>query len=195
MATKTLTGVVLAGGQSRRMGRDKASLPWGDSDLLHTVLVALAPVCGRLIVVSNIPRVIRLPGVDVVADLYPGCGPLAGIHAGLTAAGDGYSFVTACDMPHIDGSAAAWLAAAAEDYDAAVPRIDGHYNPLHAVYHRRCLPVAGAMLAAGRHRAADLFAAVRTREVTAAELAVFDPGLGMLRNLNTPEDLEPFECK
>lgn len=185
----TLTGIVLAGGQSRRMGRDKASLPWGGSDLLHTVLTALAPVCGRLVVVSNIPRAIRLPGVTVVADVHTGCGPLAGIHAGLTAARGGYSFVAACDMPQIDSRAVAFMAAAAAGHDVAVPYIDGHYNPLHAVYHHRCLPLIETMLTSGRYRIADLFAAVSVRRVSAAELARFDAELGMLKNINSPEDL------
>ena len=189
MTSSTLTGIVLAGGLSSRMGRDKASLPWLGRDLLHTVLTALAPVCGRLIVVSNTPRAIALPDVTVVADAYRGCGPLAGIHAGLTAAPGGYSFVAACDMPHIDSRAVAFMAAAAAGHDVAVPFIDGRYNPLHAVYHHRCLPLVEAMLAGGRYRVADLFAAVNVREVSAAELAVFDQELGMLRNINTPEDL------
>jgi len=83
---QVLTGIVLAGGLSRRMGRDKASLPWDGEDLLHTALRALAPVCDALVVVSNQPRAITLAGVVVVADDYEGCGPLGGIHAGLTAA-------------------------------------------------------------------------------------------------------------
>jgi molybdopterin-guanine dinucleotide biosynthesis protein A len=183
------TGIVLAGGLSTRMGRDKASLPWGGEDLLHAALRALAPVCGRLIVVSNQPRTIALDGVSVVADRFPGCGPLAGIHAGLTAATGDYSFVVACDMPYIKSTAVAWMAAAAAGYDAAVPFIDGYYHPLHAVYSRRCLPVIERMLTAGQCRVLDFYPTVRLRPVCAAELAVFDPELSMLKNLNTPADL------
>ncbi len=189
--TEALTGIVLAGGLSSRMGRDKASLPWGGTDLLHTVLGTLAPVCRRLIVVSNAARAVRLAGVTVVADRFQGCGPLAGIHAGLLAAPDGYCFVTACDMPYLRGDAAAWMADAAAGYDAAVPLVDGHYNPLHAVYHRRCLPAVEALLASGRYRVIDFYPQVRLRAVSGEELARFDPELRMLDNINTPEDL-PF---
>ncbi len=182
-------GIVLAGGLSTRMGRDKATLPWGETDLLHTVLAALAPVCGRLVVVSNVPRAIALPGVAVVADRYPGCGPLGGIHAGLLAAGEGYSFVAACDMPHVRGDAAAYMAAAAAGYDAAVPYVGGHYSPLHAVYHYRCLPAVEALLKSGRYRVVDFYPQVRVRRVGAAELARFDAELAMLRGMNRPSDL------
>jgi molybdopterin-guanine dinucleotide biosynthesis protein A len=183
------TGIVLAGGLSTRMGRDKASLPWGESDLLHSVLAALAPVCRRLIVVSNRPRAVRLAGVTVVADRYEGCGPLAGIHAGLLAAQEGYCFVAACDMPYLRGDAAAWMADAAAGYDAAVPLVDGYYNPLHAVYHHRCLPAVEALLAGGRYRVIDFYPQVRLRPVSRDELAGFDAGLRMLENINSPEDL------
>lgn len=184
-----LTGIVLAGGLSTRMGRDKASLPWGGEDLLHAVLRVLEPVCDRLVVVSNQPRTIALAGVTVVADHYRGCGPLAGIHAGLMAATGDYSFVVACDMPYVKSAAVAWMAAAAAGYDAAVPYIGGHYNPLHAVYSRRCLPFIEEMLTAGRCRVLDFYPAVRLRPVSAAELALFDLELAMLKNLNSPADL------
>jgi molybdopterin-guanine dinucleotide biosynthesis protein A len=186
-----LTGIVLAGGRSTRMGRDKATLPWGDGDLLSTVLAALAPVCARLVVVSNVPRAIALAEVTVVGDRYRGCGPLAGIHAGLLTAGAGYSFVAACDMPCLRGDAVAYMAAAAAGYDAAVPFVDGHFNPLHAVYHHRCLPAIEALLASGRYRVVDFYGQVRLRRVEREELARFDAGLGMLRNVNSPEDLPP----
>ncbi|MDR3590950.1 MAG: molybdenum cofactor guanylyltransferase [Negativicutes bacterium] len=190
MADKAkLTGIVLAGGRSVRMGCDKASLPWGDSDLLHTVLGALAPVCARLIVVSNLPRVITLPAVDVVADSYPGCGPLGGIQAGLAASGTDYNFVAACDMPYIDSRAVDYMAAAVNGFDAAVPFIDGYFNPLHAIYHRRCLAAIEEMLKQGHLRITDLYPKVRLRLVSAEELGQFRPDCAMLRNLNSPADL------
>ncbi|MDR3560163.1 MAG: molybdenum cofactor guanylyltransferase [Negativicutes bacterium] len=184
-----LTGIVLAGGRSVRMGSDKASLPWRGGDLLHAVLNALTPVCSELIVVSNSPRVITLPDVRVVADSYPGCGPLGGIHAGLAASGSDYNFVVACDMPYIDGRAAKYMAAAASGFDVAVPFIDGYFHPLHAVYHRRCLPVVEKMLTSGRYRIVDLYPEVRLRLVNAEELAQFSPDFAIFRNLNSPADL------
>jgi molybdopterin-guanine dinucleotide biosynthesis protein A len=189
-ATGRLTGIILAGGQSSRMGCDKASLPWGKGDLLHAVLTALAPVCQSLIVVSNVPRTISLAGVSVLTDKYRGCGPLGGMHAGLAASTSDYNFVVACDMPYINGDAVAYLAAAAAGYDAAVPYIDGYYHPLHAVYHRRCLASIERLLARGIYRVIDFYPEIKLKPVAAAELARFAPDLAMLRNINTPGDLD-----
>lgn len=184
-----LTGIVLAGGHSSRMGRDKATLPWGDSDLLHTVLGRLAPACRELIVVSNIPRRLTMPAVRVVPDQYIDCGPLGGIQAGLAAAASEYSFVAACDMPFVNAASVEFLWRAAAGYDAAVPYIDGYYHPLCAVYHRRCLASVEALLQTGRYRVIDFYPDVRLRAVTREELTTLDQNLRLLRNLNGPDDL------
>lgn len=173
------------------MGRDKASLPWGEKDLLHAVLRALAPACSQLVVISNIKRSIAVSGVEVVADTFQGCGPLGGIHAGLNAAKTDYSFVVACDMPFINGRAVSYLALMAAGFDAAVPFVDGHFHPLHAVYHRRCLVPIERMLLAGQCRVIDFYPEIGLRRISRAELSQFDPELKMLSNLNSPQDL-PF---
>ena len=188
-ADSMLTGIVLAGGHSIRMGCDKASLPWRGGDLLHAVLGALAPACSRLIVVSNQPRMITLPAVSIVADSYLGCGPLGGIQAGLAASCNDYNFVVACDMPYIDSRAVAFMADVGSGFDVAVPFIDGYFHPLHAMYHRRCLPRVEEMLREGRYRIIDLYPKVNVRLVSAEELAQFSPDCAMLRNLNSPTDL------
>jgi len=182
-------GVVLAGGKSSRMGRDKASLRWDDSDLLHTVLDRLAAVCPELIVVSNVPRALKRRGVLVVSDSYPGCGPLAGIHAGLLAMGAEYGFFAACDMPFLSSAAIARIVDAAAGWDAAVPYIDGYYHPLHAVYHKRCLPHIEQILAAGDYRVLSFYPQVRLRRISVDELRPADPDLRTLCNINTPEEL------
>lgn len=182
-----VTGVVLAGGLSTRMGRDKALLSWGDTDFLHIVLNKLAPVCAELIVVSNLPR--RLdPAVRVVPDLFLQCGPLAGIHAGLTAAANEYIFVAACDMPFLNTEAAAYMIAAGQAYDAAVPRVDGRLHPLHGLYRQTCLPVAAAMLEQGRFKVAELLYQIKLREISETEITRFDRELKTLKNINTEDD-------
>ena len=184
-----LTGVILAGGLSTRMGRDKADLPWGHSDILHTTLAEMAKACNYLIVVSNTPRIITIPGVRVVPDNYLGCGPLGGIQAGLAASATEYTFVAACDMPYINSAAIRVIADAAIGFGAAVPYIDGLFHPLHAVYHSSCRPPINEMLNEKSYRVTGLFKLVSTRLITNDELAQIDPGLSMLRNLNSPADL------
>lgn len=107
-----MTGVVLAGGKNIRMGRNKATLPWQQADFLHVILHRLSGVCSELIVVTNTPLSIQLPNVLAVSDIIPQCGPLSGIHAGLTYASSPTAFVTACDMPYLQPAAVAWVAQA-----------------------------------------------------------------------------------
>ena len=190
-----MNGIILAGGLSSRMGQDKASLPWGDSDLLHAVLERLAPVCRKLIVVSNTVRDIRLPDVTVVADHYTLCGPLGGLHAGLTPSDADYNFIAACDMPYLNTHVVAFIREAAEHYDAAVPYIDGHYNPLHAVYRQTCLPYIDQMLQDSNYRILNFYSQIKMRHITVEELVQFDPDLMTLSNANTPDDYRELKTR
>ena len=183
-----MNGIVLAGGLSSRMGQDKASLPWGNSDLLNTVLACLAPVCKKLIVVSNTQRLITIPGVEVVPDHYKLCGPLGGMQAGLTASDADYNFIAACDMPYLNTQVVAFIREAAENYDAAVPYIEGHYNPLHGVYRQTCLPYIDQMLQDSNYRILNFYSQIKMRHISAEELRHYDPDLRTLSNANTPDE-------
>ena len=185
-----MTGVVLAGGRNSRMGKIKADLPWKASDFLHTILEQLSLFCNELIVSANHAVEIKGYAATVVPDIYPGCGPLSGIHAALSAATSTHAFVTACDMPYICASAAQHLCSLAEGWDVVVP-ISGHRTePLFACYSKSCIPAIEAMLSQDRRKAAELFALVRCRKIPVEELMHFDPALGLLRNINSPEEYQ-----
>lgn len=190
LSATQLTGIVLAGGMSTRMGQDKASLPWKGSDLLNTVLARLAPVCTELVVVSNVPRHIVLPNVKIVADKYIRCGPLAGMQAGIRAATCDYSFIAACDMPYLNTQAVAYIGSIAVGYDAAVPFIGDFFNPLHGVYRRTCLPYIERLLKQGRYSILNFYNQIKLRRINVEELKKFDTELKTLININTPEDLQ-----
>lgn len=192
---RPITGIVVAGGKSTRMGSDKASLPWDTTDILHTELTKLASICDDLIVVSNIPRNIQFPGVRVVPDNHRDCGPLGGMEAGLTAARHELCFIIACDMPFLDIASAAYIVEAAADADAAVPRIDGCWHPLYAAYRRTCLPIVRNLLLSRRLRLSELLESISAREITKAELIPFSVDLAMLNNLNTPQEWQNYVGK
>lgn len=184
-----IAGIIVAGGLSTRMGRDKASLPWDGGTMLSTVLEKLNPVCSELIVVSNVHRDINYLPVIIVPDEYPQCGPLAGIHAGLLAAHCDYAFVVACDMPYLNTQTAGFIMETASEYDAAIPFIDGYYHPLHGVYRKSCIPFIEQRLKDGIYRVTDFFNDINVRKITREEIAVFDPALQTLHNINSPDDL------
>ena len=183
--------VILAGGLSRRMGRDKASLPAGDETLIEHLARRLAPVVDETIVAGGSDRPALL-GVRMVDDLYPGMGPLAGIHAGLRAARSPRVWVVGCDLPDVDPALAPLLLGLAGDVDAVVPRIDSEPQGVCAIYDRALERRIDDLLASGERRVKMLLAASNVRYVTAEELRVVDPELRSLRNINTPADYQAW---
>ena len=183
--------VILAGGLSRRMGRDKAALPAGDGTLIEHLARRLAPVVDETIVAGGSGRD-HPPGARIVPDHYPGLGPLAGIHAGLLAARCAHVWVVGCDLPDTDPGLASLLLGLAGAYDAVVPRIDSEPQGVCALYNRALAARIEGLLATGERRVKMLLAASNVRYVTPEELRAVDPELGSFRNINTPADYEAW---
>lgn len=181
-------GVVLAGGASQRMGRDKAALVLAGETLLARVVRLLRAALGGVVVVGPPERAALVPGVRVVPDAAPGQGPLGAIATALDALNTPAIFVAACDMPFLRPALVAYLAGLAPSHDAVVPRTDHGTEQLCAVYGRGCLPAIAAQLAAGERAIAPLYARVRTRFVAPEEWCAHDPDGASFRNLNTPDD-------
>lgn len=183
--------VILAGGLSRRMGRDKAALPAGDGTLVEHLTRRLAPVVDETIIAGGSGGR-PVPGVTLVEDHHPGMGPLAGIHAGMVAAHTQLVWVVGCDLPDAEPGLAGLLCGLAGDVDAVVPRIDDEPQSVCAVYQRALSSRIDAMLRSGERRVSLLLAASNVRYVTAEELRVIDPELRSFRNLNTPADYQAW---
>lgn len=190
-----VTGVVLAGGRSRRMGRDKARIPVAGRPLLTRALDALAPVCDERLVIGPPEREQEVPpGVRVVQDRIPDVGPLGGIYTALSEAGRPLALVVACDMPFLNPALLGHLISLADGYDVVLPRTAEGGHQTHAVYAHTCLTAVEAQLQRGQYRIDRFFDAVRVRYVDNDELRAYDPDLLSLFNVNTPEDLERAEA-
>lgn len=185
------TAVILAGGQSRRMGQDKAWLDIGGQPLLAHVAGRLRGLAAEILVVRAAPT-IPLPELParVVEDQYLGMGPLAGLHAGLNASATPWIFAVACDMPLLNPALIHYLALLRPGHDAVVPYPTHQPEPLHAFYHRRCLAVIEQALASGQRSVWKLYDRLHTRPVSPLELVIFDPGLHSFVNVNTPAEWE-----
>ena len=184
-------GFVVAGGQSRRMGRDKALLPWGAATLLDHALDRLRACCGRVeILCGPVPRYADR-GVPVVPDVDPGAGPLGGVMTGLTRAGDGVGLFLAVDLPDVPVALLQHLIAGAAEADAVVPVTARGAEPLCAAYSAACLEPIRKRIAAGELKMTAFWPDVRLREVREGELARFGDPAAMFRNLNAPNDLAP----
>jgi molybdopterin-guanine dinucleotide biosynthesis protein A len=162
--------------------------------MLQRVVRLLSTVVSPLIVVAAPEQGLpELPAfVTVTRDEREGRGPLEGLCAGLKAlpAGVEIAYVTSCDVPLLVPEFVRRMLDLLGDHDISVVEIDGFAHPLSAVYRRRTLPQIEDLLARDRLRPAYLFDAVRTRRVQREELAIVDPELSTLRNLNTPEDYQ-----
>ena len=190
-----ISGVILAGGDSSRMGRDKAQLVKGKQTLVEMVRDCLKPHCDEILIVSRAERLEGLRmvrDVTLVADSQEGRGPLVGIQAGLQAAVNEHIFVAGCDMPNLKPATIQLILAADPVFDVVVPFLDDCYEPLHARYSRRCLPAVGRALAGARRSVPSFFKAVKVREITRAELVAVDPTLASFENLNTLQQWDDF---
>jgi molybdopterin-guanine dinucleotide biosynthesis protein A len=183
---------VLAGGASRRMGRNKAFLKLGDQTLIEVVIERIARVCAEVLVVAGDAQPYAGLGVAAVEDRYRGVGVLGGLHAGLQAAAHDLTLVVGCDMPFLDPNLLRAFAGWAEGFDAVVLRHgeQQYVEPLHAAYRRSCLPAIEAVISEGRRRITSFFPQIRVRYVTPEDIAPFDSKLHSFRNINTPEEWE-----
>ena len=180
------TLLVLAGGESRRMGRTKAWLEVGETTLVRWVAERLAPAFPEVVVSFAEPEQVQeLLPYRLVFDRKRSAGPLAGLEAGLSAARNEVVFAVACDMPYVTRELAEMAVAATHGCDAAIPRVGGRPEPACAAYRRSALGAITAALDAGRNTAADL-----AEELEVAWLEGLDPD--MFRSLNAPEDYERF---
>jgi molybdenum cofactor guanylyltransferase len=179
---------ILAGGQSRRMGQDKAFLDVGGKSVLQRALEQVASLTDDLFLVSNSHPVYQAFGQRMVADIFPGKAALGGIYTALRAARYEYVFVAACDMPFLDARLVSHLATLAPGYDVVVPRLHAQPETLHALYGKTCLPAIEKRLAADRLKVLGFFEDVKVRFVERDDIAQFDPRFLSFANMNTPAE-------
>ena len=186
--------VVLCGGKSSRMGRDKATLPFGSETLLQRVVRLLGEVidCGNIVVVASSAQSLpRLPQDVVVAyDVRSHRGPLEGLAIGLRTLSDRVDavYATSCDVPLLVPGFVRRMFELLGNHEIAVPRDGQHHHPLAAVYRVTVLNRVQALLDTDRLRPRFLFDEVDTREIAVQEMCSVDPQLATLVNLNHPQD-------
>jgi molybdopterin-guanine dinucleotide biosynthesis protein A len=189
-----VSGVVLAGGESRRLGRNTALQRIGDQTLIERVVGCIAPVSAEVIVVVASPAkaaALPLPAeVRVVSDRYPRCGSLGGIFTGLSASRESWILLVACDMPFLDPRLMRRLMAMRRGVDAVVPCLNERPEPLHALYSKVCLEPMERMLQMGLLKIAPLFEMVRVRYVDERTIDRIDPHHRSFFNVNSPADVE-----
>jgi molybdopterin-guanine dinucleotide biosynthesis protein A len=206
MKDDTASAAILAGGQAMRFGgRDKSALLVDGRPILDRLIGALAPLTEDLVIVGGVahPPVAARGGDDragnpptprVIHDIVPGCGPLGGLHAALSAARGHRVLIVACDMPFLTSPFVAHLLSLAHGADIVVPQSERGYHPLCAVYTTACLAPAAARLADGRLKMRELLDEMRTRVVPLEDIRRFGDPDRLLANVNTPADYADLEA-
>ncbi|MDD4230669.1 MAG: molybdenum cofactor guanylyltransferase [Dehalococcoidales bacterium] len=186
--------IILAGGQSRRFGKDKAWVDLNGRSLLQTVVTNLEFLGTEIIIVKapgkELPPVSAEVEVTIVDDLIPGKGPVMGILTGLERSSYHYNLVTACDMPFLNRNLTHYMIEQSASYDAAVPVRGGRTEPLLAVYSKNCICEFQAMFDEGIGRIEPLFERVRTKFIDPAELETYDYEYSSFVNINTIYDFD-----
>jgi molybdopterin-guanine dinucleotide biosynthesis protein A len=179
-----VTGVILAGGRSVRMGRDKATLKWDGVTLFDRALALMQRFFPAVLIAGDRPDLAR-PGVPSFADPYPGSA-LGGLYTGLEHAATPWIFAVACDMPCAHPEVVRRLLAQRAGADAVVPATPAGPEPVFALYHRTCREPMRQLLEEGRFRISDLYSRLRVRLLECTDLSI--DWERALRNVNTPSE-------
>jgi len=189
----SITGIILAGGKSSRIGANKSQMKIGEGHLIDRVLNTLSQFTSSILIVTTGDQagfsISATPGARWVKDIYPGKGPLGGIYTGLMHAETSYSLVVGCDMPFLNIGLIKYMIGGASGFAAVAPKIGWMIQPLHAIYSKSCLPSIEVLIHEDQLQIIKLFNLVNTRYVTEKEIDQFDPDHLSFLNINTEGDL------
>ncbi len=184
--------VILAGGDSKRLGRPKALLTYGEKTLIEHMVSHLGAMFSEITIVTDRQELYSHLPVKLASDLIgqKEKSPLRGIHAGLSASDLPYQFFAACDMPMLNLQLIAYMSRYAPAYDAVVPCVGTYYQPLHAFYSRRCIQEIENVFTSGNFKVTSFYEQVAIRRIEEEEIARFDPAQLSFTNINTWKDYE-----
>lgn len=182
--------IILAGGKNIRMGTEKAFLRIEQKTIIRYILDELQKEFHDILIVSKEETCFEETGVRVITDIYPGCGPLGGLHAGLTYSLKYYNLVVACDLPFINEKLARILVEEARGEDVLVPqKNDEHLQPLCAVYSKNCIKAIEESLNAGNRKVTGFYSKVKVKYINEDKLSRLVGRSNLFFNVNTPEEL------
>jgi molybdopterin-guanine dinucleotide biosynthesis protein A len=185
---------ILAGGASRRMGGiPKALLEIGGRSIILRVIDVLQTIFSRVILITNTPEVYEHLRLPMFADIHPGSAALGGLHTALVRGEADRVFVSACDMPFLNGDSIRAMMCFAPDYDVVVPRTGDYLEPLHAFYSPACVPHIEKLIEERNFTILDFYMHVRVKKVSKDE-APFNAEDPAFMNVNTPAELDAARC-
>ena len=191
-----MTGIILAGGKNTRMGVNKAFLEINGTRMIDKTMDIYSRLFSEILIVTNDPLpYLEFTSAAIVTDIYKNKGPLGGIYTGLFYSKNPYVFVSACDMPYLNGDFIEYLAGLTGKHDVIVPELAEGYQPLHAVYSRNCLPSIKRLLMLDKLKVTGFYRDMRVLGVSEEQILPFNKNGRLFQNLNTPQDVERVQNK
>jgi molybdenum cofactor guanylyltransferase len=184
-----ITGIILSGGKSVRMGENKAFIEIEGVPIIHTIYTLFKDLFQEVIIVANQKELFSNFNSKIYSDLLPNKGVLGGLYTGLFYSTFNYSFCVACDMPYIKKSLVQYLIQRIKDEDVIVPRTKDGLQPLHAIYSKNCLDPIKKIFKQGKYKIIDFYNMVNVKIVEENDFVSLDPFMESFINVNTPEEL------
>jgi molybdenum cofactor guanylyltransferase len=186
----SLSAVILAGGDSKRMGTNKALLRLEGKNLIDHVFYKLNDIFSEIIIVTDRPDEFAYLPARLTGDIFvqEEKNALRGIHAGLTVCANQSAFVSGCDMPFLSLPLIKYMSGFALDFDAVVPRVGDYNQPLFAFYNKTALNLITTRLENKKFKIVDLYPELKTKEIDEETIRVYDPHFLSFSNINTKED-------
>jgi molybdopterin-guanine dinucleotide biosynthesis protein A len=186
-------GVILAGGSSRRYGKNKAFLEIGGIRLIEQITEEMRNIFKRVILVTNDKKGYEYLGIPVVEDLIKGLGPIGGIYTGLMSIPVQSGFFVACDMPFINRQLVRYMVGLQDNHSAVVPSVANEIEPLHAIYARSCLDPIMNLIDSKRYQVRLFYDQIRVRYVKEDEIRRFGSPSRAFLNINTPDEFTKIQ--
>ena len=188
-----LTGVILAGGKSTRMGENKAFIKVEGIPIIRRIHSTFKSLFREIIVVTNQKELFENLDANIFVDLLPNRGALAGLYTGLYYSSLPFCFCVACDMPFLNKDVIAYLIRRLDDADVVIPKTHDGLQPLHAIYSKSCLQPVKKTLDQGKSKILDFYPMVRLKVIEEEEFLPLDPEKRSFININTPQELIAIE--
>lgn len=189
-----LTGIILSGGKSLRMGKNKAFIEIEGLPMIERILNLFKKIFNEILIITNDKNQFsHLNNVKIYNDLVPYKGALGGLFTGIFYSSYEYSFCVGCDMPFLNESLIKFLIKKIEGEDIIVPKTEKGLEPLHAIYSKRCLSLIKKMIDSGKSRIIDIYPLLNVKIIEENEFIKLDPERKSFLNINTPEELEQIK--
>ncbi len=184
-----LSGIILAGGKSIRMGKNKAFIEIAGTPIIQRIQTLFERLFDEIIIVTDQTELFSNLNAKIYADLIPNQGVLGGLYTGLFFSSFPFSFCAACDMPFLKDSVIKYLLKNIGDFDVVVPKTKDGLHPLHAIYSKNCLEPIKKIMGLRKYRIVDFYPMVKVKMINEEEFFSLDPMRESFINVNTPDEL------